>query len=97
MRKRIGSGFDNPVSISAGIFGDVQLLIPGIGGGTALGLTANGQLYIEFTAQAEFGPVGNISIGVTGGFGRNQGDRCRFFHHKPVFFTAHKLQSVPVR
>jgi RHS repeat-associated protein len=64
-------GSDHPFTASLNILLDFQLpLMPGVGGGTGVGVTSNGQVYVEFTAQGELGEVLNLSVGAQGGVGR---------------------------
>lgn len=86
--KKIGDGFDHPRSVSIGFFSDFQLpLIPGVGGGSAVGITGNGQLFIDFSAQAEWGPILNLSVGVQGSYGKNHGD-LPFLAPQTDYFTG---------
>lgn len=55
--------------------GDFQfILLPGVGGGTGVGITSNGQVFVEFTAQGELGELTNMSIGLTTSIGRTTGN-----------------------
>ena len=65
------AGADHPYFASLNVALDFQLpLLPGIGGGTGVGVTSNGQVFVQFTAQGELGEVLNLSVGAQGGVGR---------------------------
>jgi hypothetical protein len=62
---------DRPYFATLDVSGDFQpILLPGFGGGSGIGVTSNGQVFVEFTAQAELGELTNMSIGVTTSIGR---------------------------
>jgi RHS repeat-associated protein len=65
---------DHPLAFSIDVFADLQPLFPGIGGGLGLGITSNGQLFVEATAQAESGLLGNASVGLQASAGRMSGN-----------------------
>lgn len=68
-------GSNKPWVATLDDIGDFQfILLPGIGGGTGIGMTSNGQVFVEFTAQGELGELTNLSIGLTASIGRTTGN-----------------------